>query len=121
MRMTESHSDEKSKVGIHDLEKTYSQTWNAFYNADETHPTESQADGKFKFIKDEEMKLAKVSDTKWRIEDTDNQGTNEDEYIELTLTSNNTLIETEWHGIATPTDLDGDTYYYIIKASFRKR
>lgn len=98
----------------------YSQTWRAFYVTDETHNPESLAAGEFTFSKNERMKIAKTPDNaKWRIEDINNNGAKEDEYINLTVISN-TEISTEWHGLTTTLD-DGDTYYYEITSSYRKQ
>ena len=101
-----------SQTGSIDVQ--YAQKWQAFYSTNNS----IQASGDFTFSKNETMKFAHLSDSNvWRIEDINNA----DENIVITIDeSDNTIINTEWKGLATTLD-DGDTYYYEITASFRKQ
>ncbi len=103
----EADSSTTSQTGT--AKVTYAQKWTAF---DENEVQQGNA-GDFSFSKDDTMKLAKVSDGVWRIEDINNANEN----IVITITSA-TEISTVWQGTATT--LDNDSYYYSITSSFRK-
>ena len=103
----EADSSTTSQTGTAKI--TYAQKWTAF---DESEVQQGNA-GDFSFSKDDTMKIAKVSDGVWRIEDINNANEN----IVITITSA-TEISTVWQGTATT--LDNDSYYYSITSSFRK-
>ena len=90
---------------------SYDQTWTAFDDYEEMQGNE----GDFTFGKtNNTMKIIKIDDSNWRIEDL----ANENENIVITIVSSNE-ISTVWNGTATT--LDNENYYYEIECSFRKQ
>ena len=95
----------------------YEQRWTAYEEGSEVM---LGTPGAFALSKDEKMKLVKVSDGEWRIEDTKNSNEN----IVVTVGSSNDEISTVWTGTTTNDDsfvFDGDDYTYEITCSFRKQ
>ena len=89
----------------------YTQKWTAFDSYDETQVGDI---GGFTFSKNEVMRLVKIADGQWRIEDINN----EDDQILITVVSP-TEISTEWNGVTTT--LDDMGYRYKIECSFTKK
>ena len=98
---------------------TYEQKWTAYDSAGNTKLID---DGTFTFSKTQEtMKIVKVSDSIWRIEDTEKKNEN----IIVTVASSGNEIQTVWTGTTkkqiTFNDGTADTCTYDITCSFRKQ
>ena len=103
---------------------TYDQKWTAY---NQSGGVMQGSEGAFTISKNkEEMKLVKVSDSEWRIEDiTDNN-----ENVVITVDSSGNEISTVWNGTTDVLTLNvggndstsyDDSYTYNITCSFRKQ